>query len=309
MHAVVTDPPYNLSDSGKRDIECMSKIIADVLLPKDNKGNSKEFHCDNLAHPSLFGSPLRGEHRPFRENARVRVPESAIHLKRTPVVEHEVDAGDKLPVVSAYGVLSDKADIPTLKLDGNFILQRADRRDATFCDRTCSCFTKPSFGFISVSVVVLQLSGSNATGAGLKVGGRDQDVWNGHESGSQAESPAGVHASWGAIHRTVLRLDLGRGTGELDFAHRASDRLPTFKFASTESVTAGARARRLAAEAKPYRVRLVSGEANGTFTLYQLGHAPKSTESLMSKDWDGWASPCGVSAMVFWSGRPTLCGC
>ena len=33
FHSVVTDPPYNLSDSRKRDRDCLSRVLFDVHLP------------------------------------------------------------------------------------------------------------------------------------------------------------------------------------------------------------------------------------------------------------------------------------
>src|SRR5699024_10602694 len=81
VDAIVTDPPYNLSNGSKSDAQCFREIVTEVLLPHDNNRNPQGVESRDLAVPPLSGSGLGGERRPVRVDARVGVPEGPIDLQ------------------------------------------------------------------------------------------------------------------------------------------------------------------------------------------------------------------------------------
>lgn len=291
IDAIVTDPPYNLSNGSKRDAQCFREIVTEVLLPHDNNRNSQRGEGRDLAVPSLSGAGLGGERRPVRVDAGVGVPEGPVDLQGASIAEHEVHAGDEATSSAPDGDLPGVGDSELVKHHGDFILQLADGGNAPFCDGTCSCFTEPSTGVIGVAVVVPPLAGSDSASLGLVVVGGNPDVGPVNDAGGQAEGAPLVHAGGGTVRHGMLRLDLRGGTGELDFTHGALEGLPLFELVSAESVTAGAGASRLSPVAKPHRVRLVRDGADGALTVHMVGHGSKSTTGFMGKVWDGWESP------------------
>jgi DNA modification methylase len=291
VDAIVTDPPYNLSNGSKSDAQCFREIVAEVLLPDDNNRNSQGVEGRDLAVPSLSGAGLGGERRPVRVDAGVGVPEGPVDFQGAPVAEHEVHAGDEATSSAPHGDLPGVGDAELVKHHGDFILQLADGGNAPFCDGTCSCFTEPSTGVIGVAVVVPRAPGGVSPRDGLVIDRGNANVGLVNDAGGQPEGAPLVHASGGAEDRAMLRLDLRGATGELDFTHGALEGLPLFELVSAESVTASTGAGRLSPVAKPHRVRLVGDGADGALTVHMVGHGSKSTTGFMGKVWDGWESP------------------
>ena len=292
VDAVVTDPPYNLSTSAKRDKKCLREVVSEILLPRDEHDDTERGEGVHLATPALRGADLRGEDWAVRVDAGVGVPEGAVHFEHPTVVQDEVGAGDEPAALATDGDLPLEGDSLSFEFGGDLILQSADDWDATFCNGTCRCFTEPSPGFIAVSVVVPRLAGGDRSGVRLVVEGRDANVGVRHDAGRQAECPTGVHAGGGAEDRAVLRLDLRGGTGELDLTDRTLDNLTPFQLARAEGIGAGAGAGRLSPVAQPYRVRVVDGTAGRAFTLHHVAHVLNSSKGgFMGREWDGWENP------------------
>src|SRR5699024_8628100 len=95
IDAIVTDPPYNLSNGSKSDAQTFRESVTEVLLPHDNNRNPQGVESRDLAVPSLSGADLGGELRPARVDAGVGVPEGPVDLQSAPIAEHEVHAGDE----------------------------------------------------------------------------------------------------------------------------------------------------------------------------------------------------------------------
>src|SRR5690625_3446913 len=222
VEAIVTDPPYNLSNGSKSDAQCFREIVTEVFLPHDNNRNPQGVESRDLAVPSLSGADLGGERRPVRVDARVGVPEGPVDLQGAPVAEHEVNAGDEAPSSAPHGDLPGVGDAEPVKHLGDFILQLADGGDAPFCDGTCSCFTEPSTGVIAVAVVAPRLASCDGSSVGLVVEG-NRVVRAADDAGREPKGATGVHAGGRAVDRFMLRLDLRGGTGELVPAGGALD--------------------------------------------------------------------------------------
>src|SRR5699024_5435774 len=211
VDAIVTDPPYNLSNGSKSDAQCFREIVTEVFLPHDNNRNPQGVESRDLAVPSLSGADLGGERRPVRVDARVGVPEGPVDLQGAPVAEHEVNAGDEAPSSAPHGDLPGVGDAEPVKHLGDFILQLADGGDAPFCDSTCSCFTEPSTGVIGVAVVVPCAPGGVSSRYGRVVDRGAAHAGGVNNAGGEAEGAPGVHAGGGAAAHGMRRLDVGGG--------------------------------------------------------------------------------------------------
>lgn len=290
VDSVVTDPPYNLSAPKGRD-ECLSRAVAQIVLPDDHERDSEGFEGGHLARPSLGRSHLSGKAGSVRVSARIGVPEGAVDLDGPPIIEQEVDASDEPAALATDGDLTTVGDPQPIQLGGHYVLQRADGRDAPFCDGTCRCFTEPGAGLIAVSVVVPCPSCGDGARDGLAVDWRDAHVGLQHDTRRQAECAACVLAGGRAVVRAVLRLDMRSGTGELSLADGAPQGDALFLLRPAGSVGARAGAGGLSAMPETHRICLVGDPADRAFTLHLPFHTHESTGGFMGKEWDGWASP------------------
>ncbi len=297
VDAVCTDPPYNLSDSGKRDADCFSRVLADVTLPDADEWDALLLEDGDLSRPRGGISHLHGELWPVGVSARVAVPEGAVHLQGAAVFDQEVEHTDPASQVASNADLPAVTDPEPVEDLGDYVLDLAARGDASFCDATCSCFTEPSAGVVAVTVRAVATPGR--PDPFVVLGGQgwgDADVGVGDHAARQPQGSASVVTDAGAVHALVLRLDLRRRTGELDAAHGTRALHASALLRGTQLVGASAGARRLPAVLEPYAVRLVGDGADRTLTLYlprQLAHKGKSTATggFMGKTWDGWESP------------------
>lgn len=297
VHAIVTDPPYNLSDSGKRDAECFRSALLKVGFPRYDERDAEMVESGELALPGGGAAALRGVDGAVRVDTGVGVPESAVDLKGTSVIEQEVEDGDVAPVPSSDRDAASVADAESDESLGHYVLKVADDGHSTFCDATCSCFTEPSTGFVAVPVVVPLATCRDLLGRpfGHLLGGGwggDTDVAPRDDSGSQPSAAPGVVAGPRAVVSAVLCLDVRGRTGELRAAYGAREDTPLFLLAPAQDVGAGPRAGRLSGMTEPHRISVVGGSADRTITL-DFPHAVKDRRvgGFMGKSWDGWESP------------------
>lgn len=295
VDAVVTDPPYNLSDSSKRDTQCLRRVVAEFCLPDDRERDAQGSQRSDLPGPALSGAPLGRVDRAVRVDARIGVPEGAVDLQRAAVAELEVNAGSEPAVLTPDSDLPLVEDAEAVEGGGGYVLKLADGGHAPFCDVTCSCFTEPGEGLIAVTVALPGAARGDLAGDDLgRARWRDEDVRIGDHAGREPEGTAGVLAGGRAEARAVLRLDLRRGTGELRLADRAGERESLFTLEAAQPVGAGAGTGRLAAVPESARIRVVGGAADRAFALYLPLHVTNSsarTGGFMGKAWDGFESP------------------
>ncbi|MET7713707.1 DNA methyltransferase [Streptomyces sp. NPDC005407] len=295
VDAIVTDPPYNLSDSRKRDANCMRRIIAEFLLPHLDNRDAQIGKSGELSGPSLGGSLLGEEHGAVRVDAGIGMPEGPVHLQGPAVGEHEVDTGNEAPSQTADNDLPAVADAESVQLLGDYVLQLADGGDAPFCDGTCSCFAEPSPGLIAVTVALPGSTGSDLARSLLSGHGRgDQDVRLLDDAECEAKSAPAVVAGAGAVVRAVLRLDLARRTGQLLLADGAGNGRPLFFLTPAQPVGAAAGAGGLTAVTEPGLISLVGDPTDRALSLHFPWHAVNSSrqgKGFMGKEWDGWESP------------------
>ena len=106
VDAVVTDPPYNLSDSGKRDRECLRGVLAQIGLPDDQQRQAEVAERIDFATPGSGATALGRIDRAGGERARVGMPERAVHLQHATVIEQEVHDGNESATCATDGHLA-----------------------------------------------------------------------------------------------------------------------------------------------------------------------------------------------------------
>jgi hypothetical protein len=295
IDAIVTDPPYNLSASGKRDDDCLRRILAEVRLPQLADLDPERGQRSQLPRPPLGGPSLGRVDRPVGVSPRIGVPKRAVDFKDSAVGEQEVHNGDEPAMRTPDANLATVTDAEAAQFLGHFVLQSTDGRDAAFCDATCSCFTEPSDGVIAVRVALPCAPGSDPARdlfSALRPG--DKPVRTSNDAGGVAQGAASVVAGAGTVLRAVLRIDLRGRTGELLPAGSADHGDTPFLLLPAQSIGASAGTSGLAAESEPARIRLVADSADRALSLHLPWHKIKSsrmTGGFMGKKWDGWDSP------------------
>lgn len=295
VDSVVTDPPYNLSSGLKSDTDCLSERLAQVQFPQDDEWYARVFEGSDLDGPAIDASALGRVDGTIGVDAGIGVPVGAVDFDSPSVVQHEVYGGDPPALSSTDANLSSVGNAESIKLSGHFVLQVADHSDSAFCHGSCCCFAELAPGLWCVPVVVPGDAGGSRFGSdGFPVHVSDSDVGLCNDSFGQPEGSALVMTGSRAIHRAVLRLDLRRGTGELDTTSRALDHHRPLLLLPAQDVRtrlgAGGSSSVLG---KAIRVRQVGGPADWTFTLDFLSHFGESSRSaggFMGKEWDGWWS-------------------
>lgn len=294
VDSIVTDPPYNLSSSAKRDTDCLRRIISEVQLPDHEQGNPELLKGGSLASPLPSCTHLGGIDGTVRVDSRVSVPECAVHFQNAAIIKHEVctcDVTPEFPPDAHLPSVSDTLDVEDL---GDFILKLADVADAPFCHGTCSCFSEPSPGFIRMTVVIPRLPGGDGLRTGLGIPGGNPDVRAGDYPESESQGASQVLAGAGAVGTAVLTLDLSRGSGEIRAASGAGQGNPLFALVPAPFIRAFPGASELPSELKPGRIGIIGNAADGTFSLYIPWHrinVSTNSRGFMGKTWDGWESP------------------
>jgi hypothetical protein len=301
VDAVVCDPPYNLSDSGKRDAQCLRRTMLEVGFPHDDHSHVQRCEGSHLAGPRGGSATLRWVDGTVRVDARIGVPEGAVDLKRASVGKQEVHDGDMASTGTSDRHLPLEVDAHCGETLGHYVLEPADGRDAPFCDTTCSCFTEPSAGRIAMDVLATGPAARLLTRPGAPhVGGR-------HDAGSQAPGAPDVVTGAGAVVRAVLCLDLLGGAHKLYIADGAAQRDPLFLLQSAEPVGTSSTARGLSSVTEAHRVSVIGASTHGTFALDAPWHALKpsrATGGFMGRRWDGWESPAAYQRWcAAWAGE------
>lgn len=301
VDAVVTDPPYGLSDwRRQRDPDCLSRILADVGLPDDRQWDFTSSENVELSIPTGSSPTLRGMFRTVGVDTRISVPEGSVDFESRPLDE-EVKHGAVAATAVSEGDLPFEGDSEPLEDFGDFVLQFANAAGVTFCDGSCRCFTEPSDGVLAVSVVPVAATG----GPGFLRGSRafrwarwvDDVVGLVDHPFGVAETPSGVVTLTRAVDPVMLRFDMRGDAAELLPTRRAIQLDPVAHLLSTELVGAGPGAGGLPSVFEPVPVGLVGGSTDRTLTVHVPAdirtHGSQDTRAggFMGRSWDGWESP------------------
>ncbi len=78
IDSIVTDPPYNLSDTSKRDGYCLREVVSQADLPEDYQRYFQAVQRGDFSVPAFFGSDLGGVDRAVGVDTRIGVPEGSV---------------------------------------------------------------------------------------------------------------------------------------------------------------------------------------------------------------------------------------
>lgn len=123
--------------------------------------------------------------------------------------------------------------------------------------------------------------------------GGDTNIGLNNDTFSEPQTSPIVMTSSGAINSFMLRLDLRGRTGELYLTKGTGERNSNSPIVTPKLIRTGARTSYLASMLQPYRISIVGGDANGTFTLYlpSLDNLyTRGSRGFMGKAWDGWST-------------------
>ena len=298
VDAVVCDPPYLLSDTSKNNLNCLTRIVTEVLFPKHKGDDVQSSQQGDFCLPTGSGANLRGFQYPPGIHAGICVPESTVDFQNTPVSEQEVNTGS---VATGQRVaesnLSAEIKSSQPKNLAYFILQPANGGDTSFCDGACRCFTEPCFGHITMFVRTVRPACLPRPFACGGVDACDTNVGDDYDAPRATGTPTGVVAGSGAIDTFVLRLDLRGGTGEITPTEGAYAGHPAFELRPYQSTPASiGTGDTLPVTFKPYNVNKINCGTHGTFTLYLPAHVTDLLSGVtrggfMGKAWDGQETP------------------
>lgn len=298
IDAVVCDPPYLLSDTSKSNLNCLSRIIAEVAFPDDNRNNTQSFQECDFGFPLVENTNLGRMNGSTLVNSGIGVPIGSVDFKDPAITENKVHTRS----VSTTRRIS-KSDL-SFEFDthgnenlGDFILQPADGSDTAFCHGACGCFTEPCFGHITVLVRAVRSANSPHAMADPGIANSDNCVGFRDDTLGFTGTSTSVVTGARAVDTFMLRLNLRGGTGELRPAGRTHAVHLPLVLQARQSTSTGSRAGCPSPVAfKTYRINEVDCGTNRTFTLYLPAHVDSLLSGVtrggfMGKDWDGQETP------------------
>ena len=292
IDAIVTDPPYGLSDN--RFYGCRS-LFAEIGFPKDKDGYSQMMTDINFFVPAVDSSSLRRINSPIRKNSGVSVPKSSVDFKNSPITQHKVnDSGISTAIVSDGG-LSDVRNAQAVKHDRYLVFKFGGSDIGSIADipATSGAYLFPG-GFAHPVIISLSPS-SNRLLCGespfASCGFRPvDDKGTLADSRRKSERSASILAGGGAIRIAMLRFDVRGCPVELDITDRTSHLFASTKIPPAELVGAISRTGDLPTMLESHRVRIVSDLADGTYSVDLLLPRHDSiitATGFMGKRWDG----------------------
>jgi site-specific DNA-methyltransferase (adenine-specific) len=295
VDAVVTDPPYGLSDQPVKSLsDRLGGVYLNVVLP--------DLYHANVSHGSLseFVGPLDSVTfldwmgRAFGEKSGVCVPVSPLDFKGGGVVNQEVENAGVSAVSGPDCVLSNISDADSIKLGGNYILNLRHAPDLAGRNGRGRLFRELGLGRIGVLVVIpgdSKFSGFLRTRKPASPSFLCDVVGACDNSQGESCGPSFVVAGARAEVRAVLSFDLRLGTAELLPATSATESDAVFEIVPANPVRADSRAGSLSAKFKPIDLSLVGDSAGGTFTVCfhneLLSELHYTRKGFMGKEWDG----------------------
>ena len=294
VDAVVTDPPYGLSDGSTEGFsDRLGRVLLDVVLPDLQYANAALGRLPEFVGPLVSVSFLDLMNRSIGEETRVAVPESSVDLKRGMGIKHKIEHTGESAVVATEGELADVSHANSVEGCRDFILQLRADRDTAFRDSSCGLFRKLDAGRFCVPVVVRSDSLFSSFLGTISQSGAtflSDLVRFCNDTQGQAGGASGVVAGRRTEVRAVLSFDLRRGTVELSPADATSHGDLVFLLGGAEPVRASARTGGLPAKFEPRDFRIVGDTTNRAITFHfhkEILHALHySRKGFMGKEWD-----------------------
>lgn len=295
IHAVVTDPPYGLSDSSRDNLpDVFLPKLFDVFFPKFNNVIAKVLGSFDFDRPLDRVSLLNRMNRTIWKEPRVRMPEGAIDFDSDLVDWNEkVKHTKKPPVAVPDGELRDIVDAHRIKNGNSFFLKLRACVDSSLSDSATVGIPESGFGILSVFVVIpfdsefasflRSLSPSSTTGLTDIIG-----LLN--DPRAFTESSATVMTSSGTELRTMCTFDLRHGTCEISPTSSARHADAVFEVVCPECVGALTGASSLSSMFKPVEFSFIGDSTDRAFSLYFhsfiLPYVNREATGFMGRTWD-----------------------
>jgi site-specific DNA-methyltransferase (adenine-specific) len=304
VDSIVTDPPYGLSSGSANSREDgFLRAFFDVHLPNLADAYSHGRSMGNLPLPRAGTSLLAWMDRAIWENARVRMPESAVHFEGNVVCwQPEIKRSDEPSVVPPERVLPDELNLEVGQDLGNYVFYLRHLAHPTFGNGKGGFFTQEGLGVFTVPIVVpdapcfrslLCALGQDFLWDRLTIVGDSHDPLGLPLGASDVVAPAGT------VLCIMARFDMRLGT--LKFLPASPACQPDFacELIPTELVGTGFGTSGLSSKFEATKFSLVGGKANGTLTVNfhkaLIQEATKKIGGFMGKEWDH-----GVPGVEFW---------
>lgn len=294
IDAIVTDPPYGLSDAAKREGKSLFDIYLNVMLPDLYDVYSKAFGGVEFPGPRNSVSFLDHMLRTIGEKARIGMPERPVDLKSCATIgKVEVKDAGISPLSVSDRILSNEADASGGEGCLNFTLKLRPLWQLAVRDSLRGSLRKPGSGLLIVPVVIPHqscfasfLGTLSPSGAGFLA----DSVRFCNDTLRDVSGPTGVMANAGAELRAMLSIDLRSGAAELLPAHSTSEDAAVFELIPSEFIRTGATASRLSSKFKSCPVRVIGDAANRTFSIDLhkdlLSEVTSTRGGFMGKKWD-----------------------
>jgi DNA modification methylase len=294
ISAIVTDPPYGLSNGGKGLNDIFLSTIFNVHFPKFNEVIAKFGNGVELGCPFDRVTLLNRMNRAIWVEPGVGVPETTVHLQNEFVDwNKEIEHAGELPPAIADSELMDKRNAHRLQNGDNFYLKIRGCLNSSFSDSARCGFTELGFGRFGMAIVIpfnscfasflRSLSPSSSTGLADVIGLLDNPA-------AFAQSPASVMASGGTELRAMLTYDTRNGTFEIRPTSRTDKFDVVFELICPKDIRTISGASSLAAMFKPNAGCFIGDAANRTFTLnihdFILPYIARKSSGFMGKEWD-----------------------
>jgi DNA modification methylase len=270
VDAVVTDPPYGLSEGVQNRGDRLYGILRKIGLPDLHDFDSQTGEGSKLPSVSIGSPDLRRANGAVRVNSRVGVPEGAIDLDDEIGPDQEIDKGAK----AAGGGIADRsltlvADANSGQFLGDFILDLGDLSGAGSSD--LSGGSEPEFfaGGFAVPIFAETFAGfPGFDPRGFPIVPSDDEIRIDDNPCGQAKRPTGVVALPRTVNTLMLRFDLGGRPLELRATYRTGQGTTLHEFGSPKLIRTLSAASRLASVAEPCRVSVIVPGTNGADSRY-----------------------------------------
>ena len=253
VDAIVTDPPYSLTD--RREQYCAGDVLRDAIVTDAQHGDAER--AKSLVTLRITVAPaLAVRVRGVDLDGDVAAGEEEVDNDGAPGRQD-----DDMLMNEGHAVAGEE------HLSGTFRLWV--RKGSARCIGACRCLGQHGDGLIRVPVRLR------------------------NDSLGESERTPGIVALGGAELAAVLALDVARGTGELLPASGADTLDQPFELLCPEFVGAGAGARRLASVAESSGVGGVGAPADRALSFDLVAHRavlswrPTVLRGFMSSLWDG----------------------
>lgn len=278
VDAVICDPPYDLSDSGKAS---PARIAAEVVLPKKAKAEADAFGKVMFERLAFEIAGLCGVGSFPQPSASVPIVPVALNDQPAGGEENVEDGNPPAGARIAYREPGNYAVPESAEYLGSFLLE------ATDVEALVDAFNRTGAVFLAGGIGIGSGVGSPSCpgfgGGSFVVDDGDPVVRALHDA-----LALGKGAFVGAEDFSVPRLSSALGTVNILSARSAAMMLAVFADGGAKLVGAGSSAGSLSAVPQPDFVRYVACSADRAVAFDLLSHGYNITgKGFMAKEWDG----------------------